>query len=206
MGLIKSKCQTTTPSVGKISEVDMDNMSFREMYEREQGRAKLRNMVTSSKEGKINWEQIITTAQELHVREQKLIKQRKNKLSLFMYSRRRKEMRRRRKTDSCGSFGVNLLTIPGHNKEIATAHNTTMVTLTGSLDPESRNHSSKSLHKNNSRSKNFTRTSDNSISRSGASISTSTSGTMSANRDEWDDCVFTRSWDEGMTPIFENEI
>lgn len=184
MGATKSKCTSSIDSVVRVPKDDKDDMSFREMYEREQGRKILRDMVTSSKQEKIDWEGIIAKAQELHQREQKLIKQRENKLfSLFIYSKRKKEMRRRHKADSCGSFGVNLLTVPSHkNKEAAIGH------------------------KACSPIKNRNRTCDNSISSPGASIATSTSGTISANRDEWDDCIFTRNWDEGMTPIFENEI
>lgn len=76
---------------------------------REEGQALLRSMVVTSTE--VDWNAVITKANELHTQEQEWLKDMSNRheRSLFM-KRQKKALRHRKQYDAVGSFSVNLLT------------------------------------------------------------------------------------------------
>lgn len=112
---------TSSPSPTKVSG---DPSSMED--EREDGQKRLRELVVSGAiSGKIDWKSIISLAEDLHQREQDLLRSyakpncgsgrklpRKNisrRQAFFEKRQRKKEIVRRRKLESVGSFSVNLL-------------------------------------------------------------------------------------------------
>lgn len=92
--------------------------------QREEGQRRLRELVVSgANAGDIDWKSIIALAEELHRKEQELLrsysvgknasdKPRRNisrRQAFFEKRRRRRELLRRRKLESVGSFSVNIL-------------------------------------------------------------------------------------------------
>ena len=96
--------------------------------QREDGQTKLRELVISgANAGDIDWKSIIALAEDLHRKEQQLLKSYKDKRlgradnkrpgrmnisrrqAFFEKRRRQRELSRRRKLESVGSFSVNLL-------------------------------------------------------------------------------------------------
>lgn len=79
-------------------------------HERQEGQALLRSMVTASFDDQVDWQAIITKAEELHSREQELLKQQTGQERHLFVQRQKKALQKRRKFDSIGSFSINLLT------------------------------------------------------------------------------------------------
>lgn len=169
----------------------------REERERERGQALLRTMVTSKKD--VDWQAVIAKAQELHAREQALIRLQKNRDTASSRRKYKRERARRKKTDSLGSFSVNILSYGSDGRVTcgskAVDGDRSEGRSTGHPGSVTRDDHTLSDASNGTAGLSTSLT--GSVTRDDYTLSDASNGTSGA------ELVFSRSWDEGMTPIDE---